>query len=250
MALNIRAMRNNLGTSRSPYYALASWPGVVDTEAFIDQMAAARTTISKTDIVAVFQLAREQLGRLLAQGFYVKTPFGAALPLAKGTFLSPDEPFLPKSPGSDHELRIDFRIDPTLEAEALASIRCHRDKEADRRGPRVLEAVGLPSGNREEIQPGGLIKVIGKRMKFDPADTRLGLFFKDGAGVETRAESSFIVQPSSIITLVPESQKEGNYRLVVRTISKGGELLEGTFWGPLRCVPSRSPPALQPDPPA
>jgi len=240
MALSIRAMRNNLGTSTSPYYALASWSSVVDSEAFMDRMAAARTTISKTDILAVFQLAREELGRLLAEGCYVKTPLGAALPMARGKFLSQDEPFLPKSPGSGHELRIDFRIDPTIEAEALASIQCFRDEEEDRRSPHVLEAAPLPPGNRGELRPGGLIKVIGKRMKFDPADRRLGLFFRDGAGIETRAESYFIVQPSSIFALVPEGLKENGYRLVVRTASKGGALLEGISDEPMQCLSATS----------
>jgi hypothetical protein len=54
MALTIRAMRNNLGTSESPYYALASWSELVETDAFIDRMSAGRTTFTKTDIIAVF----------------------------------------------------------------------------------------------------------------------------------------------------------------------------------------------------
>jgi len=39
MALTIRAMPINLGTSESPYYALASWSELVDCDAFIDRMA-------------------------------------------------------------------------------------------------------------------------------------------------------------------------------------------------------------------
>jgi hypothetical protein len=53
VALTIRAMRNNLGTSENPYFALASWSEVVDNEAFIDRMTTGRTTLSKTDILAV-----------------------------------------------------------------------------------------------------------------------------------------------------------------------------------------------------
>lgn len=71
MALKIRAIQNNLGTSDSPYYALAARSDLIETEAFIDRMAAGRTTISKTEILAVFQLAREELTRLLAEGCYV-----------------------------------------------------------------------------------------------------------------------------------------------------------------------------------
>lgn len=77
VALLIRAAHNNLATSESPYYALASWSQVVDREAFIDRMAAGRTSISKADIV------------------------GVAVPRASGKLESPDEPFRPASEDSD-----------------------------------------------------------------------------------------------------------------------------------------------------
>lgn len=57
MALTIRALRNHFSTNANPYYAHASWSQVVETEAFIDRMASGRTTISKIEILAVFQLA-------------------------------------------------------------------------------------------------------------------------------------------------------------------------------------------------
>jgi hypothetical protein len=234
MALTIRAMRNNLGTSDSPYYALATWSEVVENETFIDRMAAGRTTLSKTDILAVFQLAREELGRLLAEGCYVKTPLGAALPVAKGRLDSPDDSFLPNSPSSGHGLRIDFRIDPAIEAEALASIQCIRDKEGDRRSPRITAIVSLPSENGKEATAGGLVRISGSRMKFDPEDSRLGLFFRDEAGRETRAETYALIQPSSIIAVVPAALAEGGYRVVIRTVSKGGDRLEGISSEPIR----------------
>jgi hypothetical protein len=86
MALNRQAARNTFGTSDRPYYALASWTQSIDCERFIDRMAQGRTTFSKTDIIAVFQLAREELATLLAEGCYVSTPRGAAMPRASGTF--------------------------------------------------------------------------------------------------------------------------------------------------------------------
>jgi hypothetical protein len=227
-------MRNHLGTSEKPYYALASWSEVVDSEAFIDRMAAGRTTLSKTDIVAVFQLAREELARLLADGCYVKTPLGAALPVAKGSFRSSSDPFLPRNPDSGHQLRIDFRIDPAIEAEALASIQCVRDKEGDRRLPRLLSASALPSGSVEEAEAGGFLRISGARMKFDPANRMLGLFFRDEAGSETRAEVYAQVQPSTLLAVVPASLAEGRHRLIVRTVSKGGEILEGVATTPMR----------------
>jgi len=226
MPLTIRAMRNHLGTSEYPYYALASWYDFIDSDAFIDRMAAGRTTLSKTDIVAVFQLAREELTRLLADGYYVKTPLGAALPVAKGSFRSTWDPFLPRDPNSGHELRFDFRIDPAIETEALASIQYVRDREGDRRSPRLLSASPLPSGAEGEIEVGGLVRISGRRMKFDTTNASLGLFFKDEGGEETRATVYAQVLPSSLIAVVPAALAAGDYRLVVRTLSKGGDRLE------------------------
>lgn len=240
MALTIRTMRNHLGTSDKPYYALASASEMVECEAFIDRMASGRTTLSKTDIVAVFQLAREELGRLLADGCYVKTPLGAALPVARGALRDADEPFLPRSAGSGHELRIDFRIDPAIEREALASIRCVRDKAGDRRAPKPLVAAALPSQRRGEATAGGLVKVCGARMKFDPADQALGLFFRGEDGAEKRAAVYAQALPSTLIAVVP-LDAPGEARLVVRTASKGGEILEGSLPEPMRI---RAAPAL------
>lgn len=234
MSLTIRTMRNHLGTSEKPYYALASWSEVVDSEAFIDRMAAGRTTLSKTDILAVFQLAREELARLLADGCYVKTPLGAALPVAKGSFRSSNDPFLPRNPDSGHQLRIDFRIDPAIEAEALSSIQCVRDKEGDRRLPCIFSLASVPKGSDESATTGGLVRVAGARMKFDPANRMLGLFFRDEAGSETRAEVYALVLPSTILAVVPAPLSDGSYRLVVRTVSKGGETLEGVAATPMR----------------
>ena len=192
-------------------------------------MAAGRTTLTKTDIIAVFQLAREELARLLAEGCYVKTPLGAALPVAKGRFRSQRDPFLPKSPSSGHELRIDFRIDPRIEEEALASIQCIRDKQGDRRPPRIVAVACLPSGNMHEgAEAGALVRITGARMKFDPSNESLGLFFRDQAGSETRAGVYAQVQPSSLIAVIPATLAEGSYRLTVRTVSKGGEKLESS----------------------
>ncbi len=198
MSLTIRAMRNHLGTSEYPYYALASWYEFIDSDAFMDRMAAGRTTLSKTDIIAVFQLAREELARLLADGCYVKTPLGAALPVAKGSFRSTSDPFLPRDPNSGHELRFDFRIDPAIETEALASIQCVRDKDGDRRLPRVLSVSALPAGSEGEIEAGGLVRISGRRMKFDPSNESVGLFFKDEAGEDDhKGRSRFRIRKSS-----------------------------------------------------
>jgi hypothetical protein len=232
MALLIRAARNNLTTSESPYYALASWPEVIDCDKFIDRMAAGRTSFSKADIVGVFQLAREELARLLAEGCYVNTPFGAAVPMASGKLESPDEPFRPTSEDSDHRVRFDFRLDPAIANEALASLRCRRIANEDYSSPRIACAASLKSGIEGEAAAGELLRVSGARLKFDPADGSLGLFFRSASGDERRAEVYAHIQPSLVIAQVPADLPSGEYRLVLRARTRRGRRIEGE--GPLR----------------
>jgi hypothetical protein len=227
MALRIRAARNNLGTSESAFYALAAWSEVVESDDFIERMALGRTTLSKSDIMAVFQLAREELARLLAEGCYVKTPLGSAIPRASGKLKSPDEPFQPGRGGSGHELRFDFRLDPGIASEALAGIRCVREADEDLRSPRILSAVSIQSLVDGQARCGDLLRVSGKRLKFDPADESLGLFFREAGGLEHRSRLYAQVQPSTILAEVPAELAAGTYSLMVRTASRGGAKLEG-----------------------
>jgi len=217
-----------------PGHALASWSSLVESDSFIDRMAQGRTTLSKTDIVAVFQLAREVLGSLLGDGCYVKTPLGSAFPVAKGCLRTQNELFRPDIDGSGHELRIDFRLDPAIEAEALASIRCVRDKGGDRRQPVVKSVVAPPSESGDVVAPGGLLRIAGVHMKFDPGLKDLGLFLKSDSGCETRAEVYADIRPSLIVAVVPASLAEGDYRLIVRTKTEGGTPLEGSWTESLR----------------
>jgi hypothetical protein len=92
----------------------------------------------------------------------------------------------------------------------------------------------VPKGSDESATTGGLVRVAGARMKFDPANRMLGLFFRDEAGSETRAEVYALVLPSTILAVVPAPLSDGSYRLVVRTVSKGGETLEGVAAAPMR----------------
>jgi hypothetical protein len=151
MAVKIRAVRNNLGTGSLPWHAQASWSRLVDTEAFVNRMAAGRTTVTRTEILAVFQLAREELCALLAEGCYVKTPFGAALPVAKGSFKDMHEAFRPDSRESGHSLRFDFRLDPDLEDDALSRVECRRVSAEDRVSP-VIRSVECMSGKVERVR--------------------------------------------------------------------------------------------------
>jgi hypothetical protein len=233
MALRIRAARNNLATSESPYYALAIWSEVVDCDKFIDRMAAGRTSFSKTDIVGVFQLAREELARLLAEGCYVNTPLGAAMPRASGKLDSPSGRFRPKSEGSSHRVRFDFRLDRAIASEALSALRCRRIATEDRSSPSIARAASVQSG-AGEVRAGDFLRISGARLKFDPADESLGPFFRAASGEERRSDAYAHIQPSLVIARVPADLPPGEYRIVIRALTRRGRRVEGEGKAALR----------------
>jgi len=226
MALTIRAMRNNLGKGSSPYYALASWSGIVEPEDFIDRMAAMPTTLSKTDIVAVFQLAREELSGLLAEGYYVKTPLGSAIPRASGKLATESEPFLPARAGSGHDLRFDFKLDPAISRDALANMQYRRREGRDIPGPRIFSVSSIRGGEGGAF-PGDLVRVVGLRLKLDPLDPAQGLFLRTSIGDEARASIYAHVKPSILIAQLPEDLAAGDYAVCVRSRTRGGTMIAG-----------------------
>lgn len=232
MALGIQAAKNTFGTSERPYYAQASWTQSIDCKKFIDRMAQARTTLSKTDIVAVFQLAREELASLLAEGYYVATPLGAAMPRASGTFATIDEQFRPDAEDSDHRLRIDFRLDPAIERQALAKLRCKRISMESTVSPHIVYVSSLQSGIEGKASPGDLLELIGSRLSFDPSDEFLGLFLRPigVSSAETRCAVYAENRPARLVALLPGDLAPGEYELVLRTLSRRGRRVEGR-WG-------------------
>ena len=224
MALRIRALRNNLPGDKERWYAFASHPSTIGTEAFIDRMAAGRTTITRTEILAVFQLAREELTALLAEGYAVSTPLGKAVPVASGRLAGPDEAFRPRSGNSGHSLRIDFRIAKDIEAGALNKIQCVRDERGDTLSPRLLTVE--PTGGAPSISAGVAVKFDGSRLKFDPGDGECGVFLADPTRGEIRLGTYIEIRPSRIVALLPTDLEAGSYVLFVRTRSRGGRPLE------------------------
>jgi hypothetical protein len=236
LAITIHAARNNLGTSKSRYYALASSSRSVSCDQLVDRMAAGRTTFSKAEILGVFQLAREELVGLLAEGCYVNTPFGAVMPLASGTLSSPSEAFRPGAEGLDHRLRFDFRIDPKLEKAALAKLKCKRAPNEDITSPRIESVVSLQSGKSGEASAGGLVSLSGFRLKVSPQNEEQGLFLRSASGLERRCAVYGENRPRRLVALVPADVAPGKYVLVVRAATRKGRPIEGAWPEAVRVI--------------
>lgn len=103
--------------------------------------------------------------------------------------------------------------------------------------PNPLQYTNPNNGDSNEIlTPGGLGKVTGRRLAFDPADPKQGLFLVAADKSETRAEAYGEIAPRKLIFLVPAGLASGTYILEVRAIFNNNEndLRSGKLQQPLQ----------------
>ncbi|OGB67431.1 MAG: hypothetical protein A2Y94_10395 [Caldithrix sp. RBG_13_44_9] len=65
---------------------------------------------------------------------------------------------------------------------------------------------------------GGIGQITGHRLKFDPEDTKQGIFLVAEDGTETRITMVGVNKPSQLMFSIPSSLPAGNYTLEVRVI--------------------------------
>lgn len=91
--IKISAIQNYLPMVDRPYLVHTETREVLTFSELVDRMAAGRTTVTKTDIVATMQLFVEELTEDLAMGYSVKLTFGSFYLCASGTFKELDQAF-------------------------------------------------------------------------------------------------------------------------------------------------------------
>jgi hypothetical protein len=135
-----------------------------------------------------------------------------------------------------HGRRFDFALDPGIESEARAALRCQKVESPDLLSPRIFSVASAQTGREGEAGLGDLIRVRGSRMKFDPTNSGQGLFFLSADGCERRASIYAHIQPSIVIAALPADLVAGQYILDVRTVSRGGAALKSPSRTAMRVV--------------
>ncbi len=151
MALKIAVLKNFLPNCPSPFMVRSDSSDVVEFERFIEIMAAGRTTLSKTDIMAAMQLYKEELQKQLVEGKTIKTPTSSFYLSAAGSMNSLDER-------------------PDLSVPSICAVLAAGEEDAG------------------TIRVGGTIQIKGLRLRFDPKEAGQGVFFVDASGLESRSQ--------------------------------------------------------------
>ena len=216
MPIKISTSKNNLGTSDKPFIAKTESSGHVEFEELVRIMAAGRTTITAPDIAGTLLLLKEELARLVADGRYVKTPFGSFHVTACGLFENEDQPFTPGQGDCKHGVRLHYRPSSEFQDEVANQVQFIRTEHFVKNNP-VIRSVDSVKANAE-TRAGDYVRVNGLRLLFDESDQNQGVFFINGS--EHRAPGYAYLDGRTVVAQVPDNLEPGPYEVFIRCMNK------------------------------
>lgn len=167
-----------------------------------------------TDSVARKVLAEYQraLRFFLEKGRHVNTPLLNTTFSISGVFDHDEDTF----DRSRHELKLNFK--PGLYFKGLTDQLNPVKVEANANLPLITGFVDTESGTQNDIlTPNELVRITGKRLKFDETDPEQGVFLVNAQRKDVRLSKLAECMPSKIIGKAPDRLAAGAYKLEVRT---------------------------------
>ena len=114
----------------------------------------------------------------------------------------------------------------TLLRDAVTKVKCEKT-EGVSTDPYITEVKDVVSGKTNDIlTKGGVVQLVGSRLKFDAKDAAQGIFFVPETGEAVRAAVIAENKPARLMAIIPAGLKAGTYYIEVRT-----KILEGNKSG-------------------
>lgn len=222
--LKYALVENALARNPNGFVALVTSPENKDLNDVIDYMIAEGTGLTRPQALAYFEKLSQTIEYFVGQGHRVVTPLFRIRPVIRGVFADPDDTF----DSSRH--RICIRTISGLRLSELATKIKLEKVESTQLLPFALTYTdGVSKEVNASAVSDGVGVIRGKRLRFDPEDSRLGVFFipLSDPSAEIRATVYSEIKPSSVYFKVP-AIPAGDYKIAVRTLSNSGtEVLQG-----------------------
>ncbi|MDR1102317.1 MAG: DUF4469 domain-containing protein [Tannerella sp.] len=216
------SLRANLLTDRPDDFSAQPHPNVsYDRDGFIDQMLKRGTTLTRTDILAVFNSMEETAASIVEEGDEFHIPLvqtGFRMP---GVYNGATDSFDP----ARHELLVATQPG-TLLREAVKRIRLVKIHPPSPQ-PQILQVKDSVTGQVDTVLTvGGAVDIAGVHIKVAGIKSENGLYFvRLEGGAETKAATLVTNNPSQLIALIPPLGP-GTYHVKVTTqYSHAGKLL-------------------------
>ena len=232
------SLRENLLTpAPDDYMAQVTDVRSYTLDEIIDLMMDKGTTLTRADVAATLQVYGEVCSSLIKDGAALNTPLMNTSMSISGVFDGANDSFDKKRHTGN--LNITAGI---LLRDVLPKIKCEKT-EGTSTDPYITEVTDIVTGTvNTTLTKGGVVQLVGSRLKFDAKDTAQGIFFVPETGNPVRAAVIAENKPARLMAIIPADLAAGTYYIEVRSKHSGGgkplkAVKAGRFAKPLTVVP-------------
>ena len=232
------SLRENLLTpAPDDYMAQAADVRSYTLDEIIDLMMDKGTTLTRADVAATLQVYGEVCSSLIKDGAALNTPLMNTSMSISGVFDGANDSFDKKR----HTVNLNITAGILLR-DVLPKIKCEKTEGAST-DPYITEVTDIVTGTANTtLTKGGVVQLVGSRLKFDAKDTAQGIFFVPETGEAVRAAVIAENKPARLMAIIPADLAAGTYYIEVRSKHSGGgkplkAVKAGRFAKPLTVVP-------------
>ena len=216
------SLRENLLTpAPDDYMAQVTDVRSYTLDEIIDLMMEKGTTLTRADVAATLQVYGEVVSAIIKDGSAVNTPLMNTSMSISGVFDGANDNFDKKR----HTVNLNITAG-TLLRDAVTKVKCEKTEGAST-DPYITEVTDIVTGTANTtLTKGGVVQLVGARLKFDAKDTTQGIFFVPETGAPVRAAVIAENKPARLMAIIPADLAAGTYYIEVRT-----KILEGNKSG-------------------
>ena len=216
------SLRENLLTpAPDDYMAQAADVRSYTLDEIIDLMMEKGTTLTRADVAATLQVYGEVVSAIIKDGSAVNTPLMNTSMSISGVFDGANDSFDKKR----HTVNLNITAG-TLLRDAVTKVKCEKT-EGVSTDPYITEVTDIVTGTANTtLTKGGVVQLVGARLKFDAKDKAQGIFFVPETGEAVRAAVIAENKPARLMAIIPTDLAAGTYYIEVRT-----KILEGNKSG-------------------
>ena len=225
--LEVYKTTNNFPNCKKKFAFRSRNPQTITQDEFIDLIANANTTITKSDTIAVFSEMENQFNKVIASGNALKLFVGTFRAGASGSAENAEDTFSPKpkkdkrTPKKDHKISLLFEPEKSM-TKLIAQMKykflglvqpCHT-------AIYHIKRIGYPE--KDTISPSDVIEIKGSFIKIDPNDNEQGVFLSASGSIEEYRLSTYLrCSRVTIDAQLPKDIPAGDYFVFVKTKSFG-----------------------------
>jgi hypothetical protein len=223
VSIHYKLLQNKIAATPGVYRAMVKATRRADLEDVIKEVLKRGSTVNEADVRSVMTDFVDAIVDMMLEGACISLPIANFRCGIRGNFDGPADGYDPTRHQVVANVTPGVRIRRAFQTQAQVI-----KEESFDLDPKPEVYIDVHSGTQDDVlTPGGMGRLVGRRLKFDPADPDQGIFFLAADGSATQVVFVGKNMPAELFLTVP-TLAPGEYALEVRAISPGGtELRSG-----------------------